>query len=96
MVEVGVKELKNELSAYLRRVARGEQVRVMSRGKPVADLLPPRRRSSRDALARLTEQGRLTPAARATRLKPPPLYRAKRSASEHILAERAADHTSER
>lgn len=40
LIEVGVKQLKNDLSAYLRRVASGEQVRVTMRGRPVADLVP--------------------------------------------------------
>lgn len=40
MVEVGVKELKNNLSRYLTRVRRGERIRVTMRGRHVADLLP--------------------------------------------------------
>ncbi len=36
MGEVGIRELKNRLTHYLRRVARGEEVVVTERGKPVA------------------------------------------------------------
>ena len=39
-MDVPVRELKNRLSAYLRRVARGEEVTVTSRGRPVARLAP--------------------------------------------------------
>jgi prevent-host-death family protein len=38
MTTVGVKELKNRLSEYLRRVANGERVIVTERGRPVATL----------------------------------------------------------
>ena len=39
-MDVAVRELKNRLSEYLRRVQSGEEVVVTSRGKPVAQLLP--------------------------------------------------------
>ena len=38
MTNVGVRELKNRLSEYLRRVANGERVVVTERGRPVATL----------------------------------------------------------
>jgi prevent-host-death family protein len=38
MSTVGVKELKNRLSHYLRRVRRGEEVIVTDRGRPVVVL----------------------------------------------------------
>ena len=38
MVSVGVCELKNRLSEYLRMVRRGEEVLVTDRGEPVAEL----------------------------------------------------------
>lgn len=37
-MDVSVRELKNHLSAYLRHVAQGEEVRVTFRGRPVARL----------------------------------------------------------
>jgi prevent-host-death family protein len=40
MVEVGIRELKAHLSAYLERAARGEVVRVTDRGRPKAVLGP--------------------------------------------------------
>jgi prevent-host-death family protein len=40
MIEVGIRELKSHLSAYLERAARGEVVRVMHRGRPKAVLGP--------------------------------------------------------
>lgn len=41
MKTVGVRELKNRLSEYLREVRRGESVLVTDRGEVVAELSPP-------------------------------------------------------
>ncbi|HZJ51709.1 MAG TPA: type II toxin-antitoxin system prevent-host-death family antitoxin [Actinomycetota bacterium] len=40
MVEVGVREFRNSLSRYLRRVRAGETIVVTDRGKPVARIVP--------------------------------------------------------
>ena len=40
-VSVGVRELKNRLSEYLRMVRRGEEILVTDRGEPVAELRQP-------------------------------------------------------
>ena len=39
-METNVRDLKAHLSAYLRRAARGEEVLVTFRGKPLARLVP--------------------------------------------------------
>lgn len=41
MISVGVRDLKNRLSEYLRRVRLGESVLVTDRGEVVAELSPP-------------------------------------------------------
>jgi prevent-host-death family protein len=41
MKTVGVRELKNRLSEYLRQVRSGEGVLVTDRGEVVAELIPP-------------------------------------------------------
>ena len=41
MVSVGVRELKDRLSEYLRMVRRGEEILVTDRGEPVAELRQP-------------------------------------------------------
>jgi len=46
MRTVGIRELKNSLSEYLRRVRSGESVLVTDRGEIVAELTPPGRDSS--------------------------------------------------
>src|SRR5215467_8530313 len=44
MKSVGVRELKNRLSEYIRAVATGEAVLVTDRGDVVAELVPPGQR----------------------------------------------------
>ena len=57
---VGVRELRQNLSVYLARIARGETLEVTDRGRAVAILAPIRHDSS--ALDRLTAAGLVTPA----------------------------------
>lgn len=57
-MEVSVRELKNRLSEYLKKVREGRELVVTSRGRPVARLLPPRRprrsaRAAEETIARL-------------------------------------------
>jgi prevent-host-death family protein len=53
MERVGVRELRRDASAILRRVAAGETIEVTDRGRPVAVLL----RSMPTGLARLEREG---------------------------------------
>jgi prevent-host-death family protein len=55
MERVGVRELRRQASAILRRVAAGETVEVTDRGRPVAVLL----RTMPSGLARLEREGLL-------------------------------------
>ena len=68
MAAVGVRELKNRLTHYLRRVVRGEEVIVTERGKPIALLQSIQAASpttSREArLAGLAARGLITLPAR--------------------------------
>ena len=58
---VGVRELRQNLSVYLRRVAAGETLRVTEHGRPVAQLAPlPKEPMS--VLDQLISQGLATPA----------------------------------
>jgi len=41
VTSVGIRELKARLSSYVRRVRRGEVIRVTDRGEVVAELRPP-------------------------------------------------------
>ena len=53
MDKVGVRELRRDASAILRRVADGETIQVTDRGRPVALMV----KAMPDGLARLEEEG---------------------------------------
>lgn len=55
-MEVGVREVKNRFSEYLRRVKRGETLLITERHVPVARLVPIKEDEQQLALA-LVEQG---------------------------------------
>lgn len=57
--QVAVRELRQNLSRYLRRVQRGERLEVTLRRRPVAVLVPIDESGS--ALRRLVASGRATP-----------------------------------
>jgi prevent-host-death family protein len=57
MTTVGVAELRQNLSKYLRLVERGERLVVTDRNRPVAELGPPP--SDGGALEQLIAEGRL-------------------------------------
>jgi prevent-host-death family protein len=59
--QVGVRELRQNLSVYLARIARGETLEVTDRGQPVAILAP--LPTSISVLDRLKRDGLLIPAA---------------------------------
>ena len=59
---VGVAELRQNLSRYLRRVEQGERLLVTDRNRPVAELGPPP--SAGSALDRLIAEGRVARPAR--------------------------------
>lgn len=60
MTTVGVRELKNRLSHYLRLVRSGEHVLVTDRGEVVAELAPPREGEAfPPALLALAAEGRV-------------------------------------
>ena len=83
---VGVRELRQNLSVYLRRVRAGEAFEVTDRGQPVAMLVPLAKPST--ALERLLASGRAT--ARAgdlIELGPPP-GEVSRRLSEALAEER--------
>ena len=56
MERVGVRELRQNLSVYLRRVKAGQRLEVTERGQPVARLEPI---AGDESLARLEREGRI-------------------------------------
>jgi prevent-host-death family protein len=60
---VGIAELRQNLSVYLRRVSRGERLLVTDRNRPVAELGPAP--STGPALDRLVAEGRVSAPSRS-------------------------------
>ena len=68
---VGVRELRQNLSVYLARVKKGQALIVTEHGRAVAELRP--LPAPTDALGRLVEEGRVVPARRSPSALPRPL-----------------------
>jgi prevent-host-death family protein len=64
LIQVGVRELRNNLSRYLERVRGGEEVIVTDRGSAVARVLPV---GTERVLDRLIADGLVTPAPQPKR-----------------------------
>lgn len=58
-MEVGIRQLRADLSRFVKRVRSGEQIVVTDRGKPVARLVPVEGERTID---RLIREGLVTPA----------------------------------
>lgn len=71
MARVGVRELKQNASAVLRRVKAGESIEVTERGEPVALIVPVPQPD--DLIERLVAEGRATPASGHLRELPAPI-----------------------
>lgn len=56
---IGIRELKSNLSAVMRRVRNGEAITVTHRSRPVALLLPFHKTATDKLLLHLVEAGRL-------------------------------------
>ncbi|MEO6351320.1 MAG: type II toxin-antitoxin system prevent-host-death family antitoxin [Candidatus Limnocylindrales bacterium] len=91
MREMGVRELKQSLSAVLHAVSRGEQIRVTLRGRPLADIVPAGAAVVDDRLRELVASGRIVPAARERPEYAPKLAKGRRSASSLVLSDRDSE-----
>jgi len=84
---VGVRELRQHLSKYLRRVVRGETLEVTDRGRPVAVLAPLPQPST--PLEQLVASGRVVRPDEDLMALLPPRGRISTRLSEALLEERA-------
>lgn len=57
MATVGIRELKNRLSEFLRRVAEGERITVTDRGRPVAVISSPITTSDEEEMVKMVREG---------------------------------------
>jgi prevent-host-death family protein len=89
MRAIGIRELRQHASRYLREVERGETIEVTDRGRPVARLVPIPREGGLDGLA---ESGRLALArGDALALGPPVAPAAGKPLPSETLAELRVD-----
>jgi prevent-host-death family protein len=84
--EVGIRDLKNNLSKYIDRVRAGEEVVVTDRGRPVAKLSAVD--SSADRLAELVAAGVVRPPTQASRHRPRRRIEAKGTVSDLVAEQR--------
>jgi prevent-host-death family protein len=61
MERIGIRELRQHASRWVRRASAGESFEVTDRGRPVARLVPP---APNEGIERLRAEGRTTPATR--------------------------------
>lgn len=87
MRSIGIRELRQRASVFLRLVEGGETVEITDRGRPVAHLVPIQDASPLD---RLRDQGRLTePDGDLADLGPPLAATSGESPSQRLAAARA-------
>jgi prevent-host-death family protein len=70
VVEIGIRELRADLSKWVQRVRRGDEVVVTDRGTPVARLVPAKGERTLD---RLIREGVVEPAPSRKRPAPKPI-----------------------
>ena len=91
MREIGVRELRESLAEVLRAVEAGEHVRVTSRGKALADIVPAGSPARDALLEELVRQGRVVPASRGRPAKAPRMAKSDTSATAAVLADRGKE-----
>lgn len=85
-MEVGVRELRNNLSKWIERVRKGQDVVITERGKPVARLT---RYGESPALQSLIERGLVQlPTQRKTKINRKDLIKPRGSISELVKEQR--------
>ncbi len=88
MDRVRIRELRQNLSVYLRRVVAGETLEVTEHGRPVAVLAP---LPDVEPLARLSAAGRVRAPSRSLAAVAPPVSATLRSATAALDEQRAGE-----
>lgn len=73
MISTGIRELKNNLSHYVRQIEAGKRIAVTAHGRIVAELVPPARSAGAGSASRYDElvaAGIIEPAAEPNALPP--------------------------
>ncbi len=91
MISAGIKDLKNNLSRYLSRVKKGEDILITERGKVVARIIQedPKNASIREALSPLIVKGSVTlPSQKINKEIPVPMEVPGKPISEMAIEDR--------
>ncbi len=93
MTSVKIAELKNNLSRYLRRVRKGETIRVFDRDEPIAEL-GPTTPTLDEVFARLAKEGKCSGAKADLKVWPSlkPLARRRALTLAQVLGDLRAVH----
>ena len=84
-MDVGIRELRADLSRWVKRVRAGEEIVVTDRGKPVARLLP---MDGQRKIDRLIAAGLVSPAPKPWHGSPPRPVKAKGLVSDLVAEQR--------
>jgi len=88
MPMVGIRELKNRLSAYLKRVEAGERIEISKRGEVVALLIPARTTGLEPGVLDLAAQGLAAWGGRKPRGASEPVPGRGRTVADRVLEDR--------
>lgn len=84
-MDVGIRDLRDNLSRYIDRVRGGDELVITDRGSAVARLVP---LEGGRTLDRLIEEGIVTPAATRRRSRPEKRVRARGRVSDLVVEQR--------
>ncbi|CAI4030049.1 Antitoxin [Nitrospira tepida] len=88
MARVGVRELRNHLSRYLKKVRGGEELEVADRGRVIARVVPAERREIPAEVGALVREGAATWSGGKPKGAKRPLVLPGRSVSDLVIADR--------
>lgn len=60
MTNVGIRELKDHLSSYVKKVKKGGIITITERGKAVAEIVPMKEKNDEKKLADLVREGKIS------------------------------------
>lgn len=83
-MDVGVRELRGNLSRYLQQVRAGQELTVTDHGRAIARIVPTDERP----IDRLIREGLITPAPTPRRSRPQQRIRAKQTVSDLVSRQR--------
>lgn len=88
MSKVGVRELKNRLSFYLKKVEQGEKIEITHRGEVIAFVVPAKKEAVSEELLDLMRSGMATWSGKKPTGSPCPVKTRGKQISELVIEDR--------